>query len=68
MVLVGGHGPFTWGTSPAKAAYHALILEELCKMALLTLSIDPKAQPLPEHILAKHWQRKHGAGAYYGQK
>lgn len=67
MALVGGHGPFTWGATPAKAAYHALILEELARIAVLTLAIDPQAGPLPAHILAKHWSRKHGAGAYYGQ-
>lgn len=67
MVLVAGHGPFAWGESAAKSVYHAAVLEEVCKMAQLTLSLDPKAQPLPEHIVRKHWERKHGAGAYYGQ-
>jgi len=67
MVLVAGHGPFTWGKNAAQSVYHAAVLEEICKMALLTLSIDPLAQPLPEYIIRKHWERKHGAGAYYGQ-
>jgi L-ribulose-5-phosphate 4-epimerase len=67
MVLVAGHGPFTWGKDAADSVYHAAVLEEVCRMALLTLFIDPLAKPLPEHILRKHWDRKHGARAYYGQ-
>jgi L-ribulose-5-phosphate 4-epimerase len=67
MVLVAGHGPFTWGKDAAQSVYHGAVLEEICKMALLTLSIDPLAQPLPDYIIRKHWERKHGAGAYYGQ-
>lgn len=67
MVLVGGHAPFTWGATPAKAAFHAVVLEELARMAVLTRQIRAQAGPLPGHILAKHWQRKHGADAYYGQ-
>ena len=68
MVLVAGHGPFTWGSDAAKAVYNGAVLEEICEMALLTLTIDPLAKPLPEHIVRKHWERKHGPGAYYGQK
>ena len=68
MVLVAGHGPFTWGGSPAQAVYNAAVLEEVCKMAFLTLAINPQTQTLPEHIIKKHWERKHGSGAYYGQK
>ncbi len=68
MVLVGGHAPFTWGKDAAQAAYHAVILEELCRMALLTLQIDPAAKPLPPAIGAYHWERKHGVSATYGQK
>jgi L-ribulose-5-phosphate 4-epimerase len=67
MVLVAGHGPFAWGKDPAKSVYNAAVLEEVCKMALLTLRLDPEAKPLPEHIIRKHWERKHGPGAYYGQ-
>ena len=67
MALVAGHGPFTWGKDAAQSVYHAAVLEEVCKMALLTLSIDPQARPLPEHIIKKHWERKHGPAAYYGQ-
>jgi L-ribulose-5-phosphate 4-epimerase len=67
MVLVAGHGPFTWGTSAAKSVYHSAILEEICKMALFTLCLEPLVKPLPEHIIRKHWERKHGVNAYYGQ-
>jgi L-ribulose-5-phosphate 4-epimerase len=68
MVLVAGHGPFTWGSSAAQSVNNAVILEEVCKMALLTVNIDQLAKPLPEHITRKHWERKHGKDAYYGQK
>ncbi|MFA6504775.1 MAG: L-ribulose-5-phosphate 4-epimerase AraD [Treponemataceae bacterium] len=68
MVLVAGHGPFAWGANATKSVYHAAVLEEVCKMASLTLALDPHAAPLPEHIIRKHWDRKHGPGAYYGQK
>jgi L-ribulose-5-phosphate 4-epimerase len=68
MVLVAGHGPFAWGKTAAESVYHAAVLEEICRMALLTLTVNPAAEPLPEHIINKHWERKHGAGAYYGQK
>jgi len=67
MVLVAGHGPYTWGQSAAQSVCHSVILEEICKMALLTATLDPAAQPLPEHITRKHWERKHGPDAYYGQ-
>jgi L-ribulose-5-phosphate 4-epimerase len=67
MVLVAGHGPFTWGDSAARSIYHAAVLEEICKMAYLTLSLNPGASPLPAHIIRKHWERKHGPAAYYGQ-
>jgi L-ribulose-5-phosphate 4-epimerase len=67
MVLVAGHGPFTWGKTAALSLYHGAVLEEVCKMALLTLTLDPQAAALPEHIIRKHWERKHGPAAYYGQ-
>jgi len=67
MVLVAGHGPFTWGESALQSVYHSVILEEICKMALLTVTIDPPAKSLPEYITRKHWERKHGPDAYYGQ-
>jgi len=68
MVLVAGHGPFAWGSSAAQSVYNGAVLEEICKMAQLTLTLDPSAKPLPEHIIRKHWERKHGPGAYYGQR
>jgi len=68
MVLVAGHGPFAWGASAAQSVYHGAVLEEVCKMALLTLTLDPLTKTLPEHITRKHWERKHGPDAYYGQQ
>jgi L-ribulose-5-phosphate 4-epimerase len=68
MVLVAGHGPFAWGKNAAQSIYHAAVLEEVCKMALLTLTLDPRTAVLPEHIIRKHWERKHGPNAYYGQE
>ncbi|MDR0909167.1 MAG: L-ribulose-5-phosphate 4-epimerase AraD [Spirochaetaceae bacterium] len=68
MCLVAGHGPFAWGNSASNSVYNAAVLEEVCKMAYLTLQLNPAEQPLPEHIMMKHWERKHGPGAYYGQK
>ncbi|HRY56422.1 MAG TPA: L-ribulose-5-phosphate 4-epimerase, partial [Spirochaetia bacterium] len=50
------------------AVRNAAALEELARMAILTLGLDPGAAPLPEHVLRKHWERKHGPGAYYGQR
>jgi L-ribulose-5-phosphate 4-epimerase len=67
-VLVAGHGPFTWGRTPAEAVQHALILENVAAMTRATLDIDPRVRPLPAHILRKHHLRKHGPQAYYGQK
>jgi L-ribulose-5-phosphate 4-epimerase len=68
MVLVAGHGPFSWGKNAAQSLYHAAVLEEVCKMALFTIMLDGKAEALPAHIIRKHWERKHGPDAYYGQK
>ncbi len=68
MVLVACHGPFTWGATPEKAVYNAVILEEVAKMALLTLRINPKVRPMKKSLIDKHYQRKHGKDAYYGQK
>lgn len=68
MVLVAGHGPFTWGADAGKAVYNAVVLEELARMAFLTRAIDPAAPRLPEALIRKHFERKHGKNAYYGQK
>ena len=67
MVLVACHGPFTWGKNAAKAVYNAGVLEELAKMAYLTLQINPAAQPIKQTLKDKHYNRKHGKNAYYGQ-
>jgi L-ribulose-5-phosphate 4-epimerase len=67
MVLVGGHGVFAWGKTAEKAVYHAVVLEELAKIASITRSLNPQASRLPEHIVRKHFERKHGKSAYYGQ-
>ena len=67
MVLVAGHGPFTWGKTPEKAVYNCVILEELAQMALLTLQVNSATPRLKEPLIQKHFQRKHGPDAYYGQ-
>lgn len=67
-VICASHGPFTWGKDPEQAVYHASVLEEVAKMAILTRQIDPNARPAPQHVLDKHFLRKHGPDAYYGQK
>jgi len=67
-VLVAGHGPFAWGRTPSEAAQNALVLERTAKAALGTLTLDPGRPPLPGYILEKHFQRKHGPHATYGQK
>ncbi|MFN4254780.1 MAG: L-ribulose-5-phosphate 4-epimerase [Saprospiraceae bacterium] len=67
MVLVACHGPFAWGKSAAKAVYNAAVLEELARMAYLTLQINPLAAPIKQTLIDKHYFRKHGANAYYGQ-
>jgi L-ribulose-5-phosphate 4-epimerase len=68
MVLVAGHGPFTWGETPEKAVYNAAVLEELARMAFVTHALDPAAQRLPDSLIRKHFERKHGKDAYYGQR
>ena len=66
-VLVAGHGPFAWGADPAKAVENAIVLESVARMALHTYLLNPDARPLDQVLLDKHYLRKHGAGAYYGQ-
>ncbi len=65
--LLSHHGPFSWGKTAMDAASNALIMESVAKMAQLSLSIAPGLQPVPEYITRKHYLRKHGPGAYYGQ-
>lgn len=67
-VICHSHGPFTWGKDAAQAVYHAVVLEEVAKMAAYTRLIRPDAAPAPQHVLDKHYMRKHGPNAYYGQK
>ncbi|MDT0646616.1 L-ribulose-5-phosphate 4-epimerase [Zunongwangia sp. F260] len=68
MVLLGNHGPFTWGKNAAKAVYNSKVLEEVARMAYLTLQINPEAPRLKDSLIKKHYERKHGKNAYYGQK
>ncbi len=68
MILVGGHAPFTWGKTGEKAVYNSAVLEEIAKMAAITKGINEEAPRLKESLVKKHFQRKHGDGAYYGQK
>ncbi len=68
MVLVGGHGPFTWAKDAISSVYNARVLEEVAKMAMWVNSINPSFKQLPSHITKKHYERKHGKNAYYGQK
>jgi L-ribulose-5-phosphate 4-epimerase len=68
MVLVACHGPFTWGATAAKAVYNARVLEELAHMAYLTEGLNSKIRPIKGTLIDKHYQRKHGKDAYYGQK
>ncbi|NIJ53040.1 L-ribulose-5-phosphate 4-epimerase [Dyadobacter arcticus] len=67
MVLIACHGPFTWGKDPAKAIYNSIVLEEIAKMAYLTLQINPDADTIKQSLIDKHYYRKHGKDAYYGQ-
>jgi len=66
-VLVASHAPFTWGKTPDKAVENAVVLEEIARMALDTLAISPGQPPIRQALLDKHFLRKHGAAAYYGQ-
>jgi len=66
--LVTGHGPFTWGSDPHGAVHHAAVLEAVCRAASRTLQINPAAAPISQELLEKHFLRKHGDGAYYGQE
>ena len=67
-VLVNRHAPFTWGVSVAKAVETAVAVECIAEMALLSLQLDPGLAPIEQALLDRHFKRKHGAGAYYGQR
>jgi L-ribulose-5-phosphate 4-epimerase len=66
-VICRNHGPFTWGKDAAQAVYHSVVLEEVAKMNLFTELLNPKVEAAPDNILNKHFMRKHGPNAYYGQ-
>lgn len=66
-VLVGGHAPFCWGKDAKEAVHHAVVLEEIAKMALQTIQLNPEIAPIDQYLLDKHYLRKHGPNAYYGQ-
>ena len=67
MILVGNHAPFTWGKNADKAVYNSAVLESIAHMALLTEQINPGVRPLKDALIKKHFERKHGPDAYYGQ-
>ena len=66
-VLCQNHGPFAWGTDPADAVYHAVVLEEVARMATRSEQINPRLESAPDYLRDKHFYRKHGPNAYYGQ-
>ena len=67
-VLVAGHAPFAWGKDAAEAAYTAVVLEEVAELAWRTCALNPSVRPIAQEVLDKHFSRKHGPNAYYGQK
>ena len=66
-IVVQNHGPFAWGKNPANAVYNAVVMEQVAMMDSITLTLNPQAK-MPQYILDKHYMRKHGPNAYYGQK
>ncbi|MBO0470958.1 L-ribulose-5-phosphate 4-epimerase [Enterococcus sp. DIV0242_7C1] len=66
-VLVYGHGPFTWGKTPQKAVENSIVLDEIAEMAEVTEIVNKNILPIPQYLLDKHYFRKHGVNAYYGQ-
>ncbi len=67
-VLVRGHAPFCWGPSPAAASRTAMLLEEIARLAWMTVTLSPDSEPIPDVLRDRHFLRKHGAQAYYGQQ
>jgi len=67
-VLVNNHGPFSWGKDPKEAVHNAVVIEEVAKMAYHTLALNPVTKAIDKALLEKHFLRKHGSDAYYGQK
>ena len=68
MCLIGSHGPFTWGKNEIESVYNSVVLEEVCKMASITKAIVPNIKTIKKSLIKKHYFRKHGKNAYYGQK
>ena len=66
-INVKNHGPFTWGKDPAQAVYHAVVMEKVADMAIKTLNLNHNSS-IQQYVLDKHYERKHGKNAYYGQK
>ena len=66
-IIVGSHGPFSWGETPSKAVSNAVVLEEVSKMALITENLNSDITPIDKELQDKHYFRKHGKNAYYGQ-
>ena len=67
MILVACHGPFAWGATPDKAVYNAVVLEEIARIAYMSEQVNPDIKRMKETLINKHYQRKHGKDAYYGQ-
>ncbi len=67
-INVKNHGPFAWGKSPAEAVYHAVVMDKVAEMAYHTLALNPQVKNAPQYLLDKHYSRKHGSNAYYGQE
>ena len=67
MCLVGSHGPFTWGENENKSLYNSVVLEEICKMAFISKTINPDLRNIKKSLIEKHYFRKHGKDSYYGQ-
>lgn len=65
--VVQNHGPFSWGKDAAQSVYHAVVMEKVAEMDIKTLALNPQSM-MPQYVLDKHYYRKHGANAYYGQK
>lgn len=66
-ILVKNHGPFSWGIDPANSVYNAVVMEKVAEMAMKTLLLNPQSR-MAQYVLDKHYKRKHGPNAYYGQK
>lgn len=66
-IVVKNHGPFAWGKSPAGSVYNAVVLEKVAEMAYKTMTLNPRVERVGQFLLDKHYYRKHGANAYYGQ-